>query len=148
MAEVKIHADPRSYEPRNVFGMLSKRQAIAGAVIAVIIVPTVILNLRLGLDPISPLTVLAFIPCLAAGIFLTAPVHGLHAEKWLPIVIRSRRQPPCRVRCGPEVAFEVAEARPTLRQRAALRREARADARARRAESELTRIPSTEKSDK
>lgn len=136
MAEVKVHADPRAYEPRNIFGMLSKRQAIAGAIVAVILVPAVIANVRLGLDPISPLTAAATIPCLAAGVFLTAPVHGLHAEKWIPIVLRARRTPPMRIKRMKTVEFEIDEVKCTRREGRALRRMEKADARARKAESE------------
>lgn len=136
MVEEKIHADPRSYEARNIFGSLSKRQFISAVAIAALILPAVVINFRLGLPGLSPVTMAAFVPCIAIGVFLTAPVHGLHAERWLPIVLADLRTPKVLIRRQKVVTLTRVEGRPRASERRAERRRLKAEARARATETE------------
>lgn len=124
MAETKIHDDFHSYEPRNIFGALSKRQAVAGLACVVVMTAAVYGIWRFGL-PLEPTVLAGAAICAPIGTIAMAPMRGLHAERWLPIVARDRATPE-RMLWGPErVVIEVERERPGAAERRRARREER-----------------------
>lgn len=122
MAETKIHDDFHSYEPRNIFGALSKRQAIAAAACIVVMSGAVYGIWRYNL-PLEPTVIAGALICAPVGTLAMAPMRGLHAEKWVPIVVRDKTTVD-RMLWGPKrVVIEVEEKKPTASERRRARRE-------------------------
>jgi len=136
MAETKIHDDFHSYEPRNIFGALSKRQAIAAAACIVVMSGAVYGIWRYNL-PLEPTVIAGALICAPVGTLAMAPMRGLHAEKWVPIVVRDKTTVD-RMLWGPKrVVIEVEEEKPTASERPGRRSSPSASATAR----ENTMVP-------
>lgn len=135
MAETKIHDDFRSYEPRNIFGALSKRQAIAAAACGTIMTGAVYAVWRWNM-PLEPTVIAGAVLCAPIGTLAMAPMRGLHAEKWVPIVMRAKSTGD-RMLWGPRrVIVEIEEEKPSPLERWRRSRREKALRRERDAETE------------
>lgn len=135
MAETKIHDDFHSYEPRTIFGALSKRQALAAAGCGVIMTGAVYAIWRWNL-PLEPTVIAGAVLCAPIGTLAMAPMRGLHAERWLPIVVRAKSTGD-KMLWGPRrVIVEVEEEKPSPLERWRLRRHEKAMGRERALETE------------
>lgn len=131
--ETLIREDPQNYRPRNVFGSFDRRTALTGAAVLVVATPVVINAATSGWpeEVIGALMILIGAPIALLG---CAKLRGLYFEKWAPLLMKERRRPAEMDWTYPALTTQGGtKPRPTRSQR----RTTRADAKARRHESEL-----------
>lgn len=92
MHETDVREDPNNYVTRNVFGRFDTRSAVTYAVVAALLVPVLGLTWRFSLPEPAMLLLMALVvaPPTVIG---KVEVHGLHAERWIPLALSARREP-------------------------------------------------------
>ena len=136
MHEVKVHADPESYEPRNVFGVATWRGAVCGAAVFAIVTAAIWAVWSKGADD-RLVVVLAAPPAVAIGVLALWDSHGLKAEKAAPVILRERRSERLMTWAPPMLRVRREEVEATGAERRRRKREERAWARERACESEV-----------
>lgn len=136
MNEAKVHADPATYEPRNVFGVATARGAICFAVVALIVSAAIWAVWARGADD-RLAVMLAAPPATVVGVLALWDSHGLKAEKAAPVILRERRSERLMTWAPPMVRIRREEDREGGAERRRRKREERAWARERAGESEV-----------
>lgn len=135
MHEAKVHADPKSYEPRNVFGVATWRGAICFAVVVLIVTAAMWAVWAHGADD-RLVVLLAAPPATIVGVLALWDSHGLKAEKATPVILRERKSERVMTWAPPVVRVRREEPKVAGAERRRRRREERTWARERAGESE------------
>lgn len=103
--EFAINDDPMAYEARPIFGYWTRRQAVVGGCVIVLVAGLSAIAWRLGVDAVATGSAAA---CVGApvGFFLLSRRHGLLPEEWLPIARRERSAPMERMWTPPRAHVE------------------------------------------
>ena len=130
--EFDLHDDPASYDARPIFGTFDKRGITTLAIIAVLILPIIVMSF-VNDWPVELVSLLCALIACPIGLVGMGKIHGLYAEKWIPLVLRERKSPREMLWITPAVVIEglPPASEPTRKERRAARREARDDKRAR-----------------
>lgn len=130
--EFDLHDDPASYDARPIFGTFDKRGITTLAVIVVLILPIIVLSF-VNEWPVELVSLACAAIAVPVGLAGMGKIHGLYAERWVPLVLRERKAPREMIWLVPSVVIEglPPKSEPTRAERRAERREARADKRER-----------------
>lgn len=130
--EFDLHDDPASYDARPIFGTFDKRGITTLAVIVVLILPIIVLSF-LNEWPVELVSLVCAVIAVPVGLAGMGKIHGLYAERWVPLVLRERKAPREMIYLVPSVVIEGLPPKKELTraERRAERREAKADRRAR-----------------
>lgn len=136
MHEVKVHADPRTYDPRNIFGAFTRRGAICGAAVIAIVSLAVWAVAARGVNE-TLAWALALPASVAVGVMALWDTHGLKTERSVPLIVREQRSSRLMTWAPPVLRIERAAATETRRERRARTRAERAEGRERARETEV-----------
>jgi len=130
--EFDLHDDPASYDARPIFGTFDKRGITTLAVIVVLLLPIIVLSF-LNTWPVELVSLACVAIAVPVGLAGMGKIHGLYAEKWVPLMLKERKAPREMIYVVPSVVIDglPPKKEPTRAERRAERREAKADRRAR-----------------
>lgn len=102
--EFELNDDPMVYETRPIFGSFSRREALIGGSLSVIVGAVTALAWKLNADPVILGGVCAII-AMPIGAFGLSRRHGLLPESWIPLVRLERSAPFERIWTAPKAVF-------------------------------------------
>ena len=103
--EFDINDDPMAYEARPIFGYWTRRQAVVGACVIVLVSGLSAIAWRIGADAVVTGAAAACVGA-PAGYLCLSRRHGLLPEEWMPIARRERDAPAERVWAPPRAHVE------------------------------------------